>query len=248
MVLAIRSTSSVPSASRTNITVNAPAGTAAGDVLVTGVLVGGIALRPSSAPAGWTLAGRTSYSASDPWFVDLAVYVRVHDGTGTSWSFPHQTNSSSAYTYCITGAEATEPLDAPASTASQNYLNTGSGTGSAIAPAITTVSDTSHLLAFRGSWDGNPVTAPAGWIENLDSGLWAGNRAFAPAGSTGPIAVLSGNNDAHGAWGIIAVALRPEGGGGTPPVASAGAVVWSESEWVTATPVRWVSGDGWVAD
>lgn len=219
MPIALRSpngTSTVDYGTRTNTTVNRPSGATTDDLIVVAMTCGGSTLVQPSAAAGWTLLGRVTYSAPDPWAVDLALWAKPDDGAA-SWTWTHDSRSTQAFAMALTGVDLANFADVAATTAS------GSGT-TATAPALTTVTDAAWQIIARGAWDGTAITPPTGWTEHYDAPvLWVGTREQATAGPTGDVAVPAGNNGAY-PWGIIHAAIRPAGAGGgtTHSIASTG--------------------------
>ena len=204
MTIEPRSFSATVYGTRDTTVVPAPAGATTGDVIIAIVAVGGPAASTVVAPPGWTLVKDAVYANSDPWSVDLAVYVKPYDGAA-SWSWTHESNDSQAFATAWTGVDTATPIDVAASSAVWEAISTN-----ATAPSITTVTDGCRLVVARGSWDGNPITPPTGWTERHDQPvIWVGDQAQATAGATGSVVVPAGNGGGTGRWGIILLALRP---------------------------------------
>ena len=211
MAIALRSGTSVANASRTNTTVSAPAGAVNGSDYITVAINAGQSSNLSiTPPSGWSLIGETTYSNSDPWYVHIALYGRVHDGA-SSWTFTHATGFSQARAIAWTGVDLTTPVDVTAATAQQ----IGSTPVTCAAPTINIATVGARGIIARGSWDGNAITPPTNWTEDYDAPvMWVGHRDWAATGATGSITVGSGNGGAGSPWGIIHAALRPAGGAG----------------------------------
>lgn len=215
MAIARVATTSVAQASRTNTTVSAPAGTAAGHVVVVGLLVGRTASTTVTAPSGWTLVGPITHSASDPYFVNLHLYYQVWDGA-SSWTWNHVTADSQAVAITYSGVDNGTILDVAAVT---NTTGTGTVTqGTDATVASMTVAAGARLVGIRGAWDGLAITPPTNWTELYDLPvMWAGDRDFTAGGATGTIAIDDGNNNptTNNRWSVIVAALRPGGSGTT---------------------------------
>jgi len=209
VAIAKGATSTVTSASRTNTTVNAPSGWTTGDVLVVALLVGGSSSTTITGPAGWTKMGSTSYTATDPWWVDVSLWLLPYDG-GSSWTWTHASRTSQAFAIRFTGVDTTTPQDVTATTGTSG---SGNVPGGAVAPGYTIATAGAQGIIARGSWDGNAISPPAGWTEDHDTPvLWVGDRNWASAGATGNVTVADGNSGLS-KWGIVMGALRPAGSG-----------------------------------
>lgn len=209
MTISLRSTSTITPATRTNTVVTPPAGATTGDVIVVCLSCGGSSLVTPAQPGGWTAGGAVSYGdPGDPWYVQIQVWVKAYAGE-SSWTFTHASHNTEGVVQAWTGGNTASPLDVAASTAFQNRL-TQTGTTTATAPSITIVHDAAMLLAFRGSWNGDPITPPSGWTERLDASVsWVGTKEQATAGPTGAVGVPAGQSDDRLPWGIILTALAP---------------------------------------
>jgi len=213
MAIALRSASTTAYGSRTNTTVTVPTGAATGDVIVIAFAVGNSSLVTPSGMGAWTAAS-TSYTAPDPWAVNLFLWVKPFVSGETQYTITHSSGYSQAYVTAWTGADTSSPFDVTPVTAAQNMF--GGSSSTATAPALTIVTAGAQGLIARGSWDGNAITPPSGWTENYDAPvLWFGSRNYASAGSTGTVAVPHGNGSNAYPWGVIHAALRPASAGGT---------------------------------
>lgn len=211
MAIAFRSATTVTSATRTNTTVTAPAGAVNGtDVIAVGINTGNASSVVVTPPGGWTQVSTVQYSAADPWFVNVYLFLRVHDGAG-SWVFTHASAASDASAVAWQGVDLTTPSDTTPAT------NTGVSSGNTASfSSINIVTAGAQQLGLRGSWDGNAITPPASWNERKDTPiLWVGDIPAAGTGATGVITVDTGN-PSSGPWGTIHAALRP-GIVGPPP-------------------------------
>jgi len=205
-------TTTVPLSTRTNTSVSAPAGVQNGDVIEFDFTFGGSTSITVTAPGNVDLMGSTVYSASDPWFVIVAKYLTVYNSSTNPgpWTWTHASRSSQAFAKCWVGVDNTTPQDAAAQT---DTSAAGNRPGGAVAPSITTVTPGALVTIVRGSWDGNPISPPAGVTEDYDAQvMWVGHKTQASAGATGTITVADGNSGVS-RWGIVMGALRPAGSG-----------------------------------
>jgi hypothetical protein len=164
--------------------------------------------------------------------VSLQIWIKVWD-SASSWTFTHAARDTQARVQSWTGVDNTTPSDVTGSSA---FANQGGGTAGTVAtaPTITIATANAQGIIGRGSWDGNAITAPAGWTERYDVPvLWVGDRSWTSTGATGSVAVNSGNTatgvpaNEH-AWGIVMGALRPASGAtnynGTATLAGTGSI------------------------
>jgi hypothetical protein len=238
MVIALRSTSTTAYATRTNTTVNAPAGSAVGDLIEVSIMVGGSSATTLTPPAGWTLAGSaTNYSAPDPWSVSVTKWIKAFGAGETSWTWTHASRDTQAFAVARTGVDLTNPLDAVSVSASTGATETA---GDATVSGITTVTPGALLTVARGSWLGDPITPPAGWTERYDAPvLWVGDSEKATPGATGTVAIPSGNGVVVNSsrWSIILSALRPADAGPPPETTLSTFEVYQGGLWV---PVEFI--------
>jgi len=199
-------TSTVNFGTRTNTLVSAPSGWVAGDVLTVGIGIGGSTSTTITPPAGWQQMGTAAvYTATDPWWVSVSLWVLPYDGN-SSWTWTHASRSSQAFCQRWTGVDTSNPQDATGTSASSGA---GNVPGGAVAPGLTVATAGAQGVIARGSWDGNPISPPAGWTENYDQPvLWMGDRNWAAAGPTGNVTVADGNSGLS-KWGIVMGVLRP---------------------------------------
>lgn len=240
MAITLRNTSTVTSGSRTNTTVNAPAGAVNGsDVIVVVMNVGNAASRTVTPPGGWATIGPVSYSNSDPWTVNLYAFVRVHDGN-SSWTFTHSSGTSQAFAEAWQEVDTATPQDCTAQT------QTGNNTANATIPSITIATINAMRIAARGSWDGTAVSPPASWNERQDTPVqWVGDLAAAATGATGTTTIGTGNSNQVNPWGTIHLALRP--GGGLTQVTATRQTTWATLAPVTSTRQTAWTTRAWLA-
>jgi RHS repeat-associated protein len=193
----------------TTLTITKPSGVAANDVLV-----GSVAVTPSSAtitpPADWTLVRRTDNAA--PTANSLAVYYKVASGSEPA-SYAWSTSGAS---FTVGGVQAFSGVDTATPIDIENGQTTASSLTHATPSLTTTVANTmvvsSHAFASSRTW-----TPPSGMTESFDrpsgsnnaTGLSIeGNRVLQPlAAATGAkTATAAGYADAGNAH---LLALRP---------------------------------------
>jgi hypothetical protein len=215
VAIAFRNSSVLAPGTRTTSTINLPSGTIAGDevrIYLTGGLAGGTA--PTFTPPGdATLVASTTYVGSGPFTVRVSVYRYRADGSDpASFAFTHSSLDSDGGAVSYSGVDGTTPDDATATT---NSVGSGSGLAAAESTTLTTVTADALLLPVRGSWDGNAITAPAGYTERIDQPVsWVGESVQASPGATGVVSIPHGNSNNNLPWGVIMQALRPDT---TPP-------------------------------
>lgn len=211
MAIAYRSQASLPNASRTTTTVNMPAGVQANDVVLVFCATGNsveVAITPPASLSSNPVVNLTYSEPVPPWSVNMRVYRYTVVGSGdpASFAFTHASASSEALAIAFSGVNTTTPIDATPTT------NTSTGTNATVLGVTTTVAAV-WLIAWRGSWDGNAITPPAGWTERLDQPVtWVAHREWATAGATGNFSIPSGNSGGASPWGTMLIPLRPAGG------------------------------------
>lgn len=221
MAIAYRSQASLPNATRTTTQVNMPAGVQAGDVVLVFCATGAsaeVAITPPASLSGTPVANRSYSDTSPPWTVNMRIYRYTVLGSGnpTSFAFTHASAASEALAIAFSGVDTTNPIDATPTT------NSGLSTTATLLGLTTTI-PAAWLVAWRGSWDGNAITPPAGWTERLDQPVtWVAHQEWAAAGPTGDFSIPSGNGGAY-PYGAILIPLRPaSGGAGASPADTVG--------------------------
>lgn len=211
MAIAIRSGGSLTGSSTNggNVTINLPAGTAAGDVVYVMATTNGL---PSMNTTGYTQVTTAAFNAG----AENAVVFRkvmgatpdttcVINGTGS------QQDSMSAVLYVLTGVDTTTPEDVASPTAA---------TGSSVnpnPPAITTITRTAWVLAYAATDVVNTISSyPSGYSggisinanDNNDTTAAVAYKSVSPAGAEDP-GTYTINATAN--WGAMTVAVRPSG-------------------------------------
>jgi Bacterial Ig domain len=196
--------SSAANPTATTLTVAAPAGVSAGNVLLAAVHVRGQpAITP---PAGWVLV-RQEQNGSN---MRAAVYYKVATGSepgSYTWTFASSQAAAGGIT-AWSGVSTTTPIDAHG-----GQVNASSNT--ITAPSITTTTANTMLVGFFGIGPATSLTPPAGMTERWDVASTQGSfkatsgaasALQAAAGPTGTRAATSGATSTN--IGQL-VALRP---------------------------------------
>ncbi len=214
---------SYASTSTTTISLAAPTGTVAGDVVLATIGIGatGATIQPTiTPPAGWTLVNRTNHATSDA----LAVYRHAFATGESSYTFTTGVPVGGvALLSSWVGVDLTNPVDVVAG------LDSVPTTTTVVAPSVTTTTANTvlvaHYFGYRGGANGTTWTAPSGLTRVgtvSNGGSRSGSVHFgnqATAGSTGTkLATASTTQDF--ADGIL-LALRAASATTNPPLISA---------------------------
>lgn len=211
------------------LTLNAPAGTVANDVMVASIAFRPYTVAPA-APAGWTLVRDTQQTTGNN--SRMATYYRAAGGAepaSYTWTFSNTAGFGGAAggIASFSGVDATTPIDGEGGNTTPNSY---SHSANAI---TTTVADTMLVGSFEYPSATNGWTGiPGGWSEalaqtsqappsNAGISLEMSYGAQAAAGSTGTetaTADAAGNNSDPGVAHLLA--LRPQAGGVTLDSAS----------------------------
>jgi hypothetical protein len=193
------------------LTINVPAGTLGGDLMVAGITI-----RPTSAtitaPAGWTLQRRQNNT--NPNDSSLAIYYRV---AGTSepasyvWTFSASTGSAGGIS-SYSGVNTTSPInvEAPATTGATS-------TTSFTAPSVTTTVANTMVVTHHQYTSSDRFTPSAGMTEAFDvASLAVANsngvaitQDYAPQaaiGATGTMTAVAASNADVGNMDTLALA------------------------------------------
>ncbi|MFP3462263.1 PKD domain-containing protein [Arthrobacter globiformis] len=210
--ISVRSSSSAFSATAASaVTLAAPAGTSAGDVLVASITAD---LNPSmaSAPAGWTpMVSALSINSSSTSGARVFAYwhaVTSSDPASYRWTLSTAVKWGAGMT-AYRGVNTATPVDSTVATA----VDTSYSATSITVPSVTTASNGAMLIGGVGVDAAAPaITAPAGWTERWQA---AGGQIAALADRAQPAAGVSGTATwtlgaarAAAAW---RTALKPAG-------------------------------------
>jgi hypothetical protein len=200
------STSTVVNATGTSsITVAAPAGTAAGDVLISCLALNGGSVASTGVPPGWSRIAAVT-TIANPHVFGYYKLAGTGEPSSYSWTLTGSVmNGAGIARY--SGVNPSAPLDATTMTAS------GAAATSATLPALTTASPNAMLagcMAINSSSTSITMTAPIGMAKAWDIG---GKRhAFADqlqetAGSSGTKTWTFSSGREWAGW---LTALRPQ--------------------------------------
>jgi hypothetical protein len=220
-------------ASRTNTTINVPASTANGNLLLMGHVTAAATTAPTQTlPGGWTQIGSTQTVSDAGGFQGRIVHAyRVASSEPASYTVTHSVCSASGWIMRITGS-STLAVNA----SSQNHTAAGV-TGTTMTATSVTTTSANQLLVFSSlNWNIGALTSPVGMSEVLDSQfLYVAVETIASAGATGTRVQAN----APAPWFANLIAVN-DGAAAAKPVK-----VWSGSAWVTK-PVKVWSGSAWV--
>ncbi len=198
--------------STTTLTVAAPAGAQAGDVLVASLGFGktGAASQPTlTTPSGWTLVSRTSHSTDGT----LAVFTHTFAAGETSYSWTtNVTVGGAIFVAAFGNVNTTTPIDVsggvPITTASATLAT----------PSLTTTAAGDQLVAGYFAYDGGASgitwTPPAGMTEIGDATNGSSRSgeldtvAQAAAGATGQKTATASAKQDYGVAALTALAPK----------------------------------------
>lgn len=159
----IESHNNAYSRNSSQVKVNKPHGTAAGDLLVTGLMCDfndehrTLSITP---PAGWLLIERKDKTDE----IGIATYYKVagnYEPTSYTFCVSREVEWAAGITR-ISGADPKNPIGA-------HQMATGSGYASVTAPAIAVANDAGLILAFYSNLSRTTFTPAKGTIERYDS-------------------------------------------------------------------------------
>lgn len=192
--MAFRASTNATSAGTTSISVNKPAGTVDGDVLVTGILYGSTAtLTP---PSGWgsALYASGAFGAGRI----LAVYSKVASSEPASWAWGLSTSVGVAVEVCCLSGSASATPDA-------SNGQTNASSTSVTAPSISPSNSGDDLVGFFGVDAGTTFTPPGTMTERQDANgggrtLELATEVLAASGATGTRVATAGTAGANAGW------------------------------------------------
>lgn len=215
MAAALRSSTTVAVATRTNTTFTAPAGIQDGDLLLIFLQVGAAAAVTPTPPTGFSTATGfpIEMSKADPWTSRGYCFYKIASAESGNYTCSHTSASSDGVMEAWSGADTTTPLSPNPTT------NTGTGSTST-ALGLTTPRDSSGVIFYSIAWDGQGGAAPTGttptFTERFDSGAtgtsYAADGVLATAGATGNKS--NGNNNTPGQpWAAALVCVQAAASG-----------------------------------
>ncbi|WP_448642485.1 hypothetical protein [Geodermatophilus sp. URMC 63] len=221
---AITSRAATSATAQGSLTLPAPAGTRAGDVLLAQVGHGASATPPTE-PPGWTLVRRDSYAGG---LTSALYWKKAVDGEGSAtFAFPAgSTVTMAGGMAAYSGVSTTDPIDTSAGTANSSATVT--------TPAVTTTTAGTELVRLttsaREAYPA-PGTTTQRWRQLAvtgTGGVSAGDEPF-PGPGTAPGVSTAAPSGLAAAWVGQTVALRRAPG--TPSASLAWTA--SASSWAT---------------
>ncbi len=199
-------------AGSTSLSLNAPAGLVANDVLIAHIVVQG-ATTSITPPGGWHLIRRDNTGTS----IGSALYYRVVGGSeppSYAWAF-NSTQKAAGGIAAYSGVDPVAPIDAH----SGQY---NPATATITAPSVTTTAAFDELLFIAAIATGTTVSPPAGmtqrWTVTTPSTLTSSmaDQGLGGAGATGNKVGTSGSSSDSNIGQLVALRL-----GTAPPVNTA---------------------------
>jgi hypothetical protein len=181
-----RAVASVAYGSRTNTTVNKPAGTVDGDIMIWEQFVGRASSSPAvTFPTGWAQVMPPTTITDTSGFVGwLYTYWKRASSEATTYTLTHAAASTQAAIASYSGCVATgSPIGATSSaTAATGAVVSPTTTN---APSITTTAVNSRVLFVQHGWDAAASTPPAGMTERFEGLIYLADYVAASPGATG---------------------------------------------------------------
>lgn len=199
--VAFRSFANLTAGTRTDSTLNKPAGTVDNDILLAAIGHGGAV--SITAPAGWT-----EYSGSpfDVGFTRVATYWKRASSEGASWTWTHSSSLTWALVAAYSGAKTSgDPNDVTPT------INNGTGT-SVTALSVTIATNNSlGVILWTNSGDTGGQTPPSGFTEHGDpNSTFGAEDKTLGTGATGNQTTTIVNSDS---WAAFFTALAPPAAG-----------------------------------
>ena len=207
-----RSHTQINYASRTDTTVNAPAGLTDDDILLLSMFFGNStqgALPTPTWPTGFTEIDSTEVAQGGlAFWGKFRVAWKRASGEGSSYTITHATSSTNvmlaAYSNCIaTGS----PIDVYSKRWGSAVAGGDAQSNIAIASSVTTTVDNTKLVFSSHDWDGTgALSPPAGMTERYDSLVYVADEDRPSAGVTGSRQHSTGGTNP---WSAFLIALKP---------------------------------------
>ncbi len=163
--VAFRAAGVVANTTTGSITLAAPTGTAATDVVLA-VIYGDFGTGVITPPTGWTLAVRTDSASAQ----NQAVFRALGNAAFTAWTIPVPTDGAIGFTLAYTGVDNTTPMDVTAA----GQIN-ASGTGGTC-PSITTVTANALGVCFFGFLSASTFTDTAPLVHRQSGSFSTGQN------------------------------------------------------------------------
>jgi hypothetical protein len=181
----------------TTVTVNKPAGTISGDVLLALVTNRGANAAPSTVPSGWTLLDSAGSSTGDIMWAGL-YYLVAGGSEPADYTWSGFTDSCSGGMIAVSGADTSAPFNVH----TVRY-NAAGATGTA--GVTTTVADTLVVSGY-GSYDNNSVTQNS-WACTTDPALTHRLESTSSGGNDSAVGAATGTKASAGATGASSYTL-----------------------------------------
>lgn len=214
----------------TSLTVNRPAGTVVGDVMIAAV-----AVRPSTAtitaPAGWTLIRRTNQPATNS--LAQATYWRLAaagEPANYTWTLSNTHTGAAGGIMTLYGVNGAAPVDV------ENGQVTASGLNVA-APTVTTTRAYDMVVTSHSISSSTTFTPPGGMTEAVDTASEAGGALGVTLEMNYVVQPAAG---ASGAKTATAAGQADVGVGHTVALARA-----TRATWAGAVNNQWSNGGNW---
>jgi hypothetical protein len=198
----------------TTISLNKPAGTVSGDLLLAVLGYDNDATVTWTLPSGWTQLDVSTQNGTH--IVRSIIAYKVAGGSEpSSYTFTPSDNNPAnwvdACLACYSGVDTTTPFDVTNSKAN--------GSSSMSLPSITTVTNGCMLILAGNNWNGNSTTLQAGYTNRSTQtdGAVIADKSQPSAGATGTQTYNAGSTDQV----AFLLALRPAGAGGASVSAAA---------------------------
>lgn len=210
MAYAFRNQTSAGNASGGALSINKPASTADGDLLVAVGYLETDTNTWSSVPSGWSLAASQANTGD----FKLWMYWKIASGEPASWSWTPNVNAWRVLTCAgYSGGSGTGSFVDVVGTGNQGDAQIETAQ---TAPSLTTVTANDIVIFAYGNFGGANVTAMTGFTTNLRISLGGCTIADANAASAGTVTGTSRSNGGIGSQDFAAfhVAFRLVGAGG----------------------------------
>lgn len=219
MAVAFNAASAVAGGSAAaSVTVNVPAGTVNGDLLV--VQIGWNENATLNNPAGWTQIREDQTGAGGVAALNSRLMYRVaaSEPASYTWTFASGTRRIAGCMVNLTGADTAAPIDS-----SSGQAQDGTSTANVTAPTVDPVVADGFLLYFGASRSGTTFTPPTGMTERYDGANGSGvtvemaTEQLASGAATGTRTGVLAAATTNGQAGQLVV-IKAAGGAGPTPV------------------------------
>lgn len=201
-----------------SVTVNVPAGTVNGDLLVVQVAWNENATLNN--PAGWTQIREDQTGIGGVAALNSRLMYRIaaSEPASYTWTFASGTRRIAGCMVNLTGADTSAPIDSSSGQASD-----GPSTTDVVAPTVDPVVSDGFLLYFGSCRQSTTFTPPAGMTERYDGANGSGvtvemaSEQLASGAATGTRTGVMAGATTNGQAGQLVV-IKAAGGAGPTPV------------------------------